>query len=96
VGAINHLEALCKTTPCLLLKKIFCLWCFVLLLALPKEACAIIEGDVELLKKIADGYETTMENLRTWHGEAIITTTIIIGDEGSQSELNKKKEFYPL
>jgi len=42
---------------------------FVVIIASPLLA---IEGDVELLKLIADGYETNWEKIRTWGGSAVV------------------------
>jgi hypothetical protein len=49
---------------------IYCVCLFVIAVS---STQAVIEGDIELLRYIADGYETSWEQLRTWGGEAETT-----------------------
>ena len=38
-----------------------------------------IKGDIELLKVIADGYEANLQKLKTWQGQASITSSVSMG-----------------
>lgn len=40
---------------------------------LPKSAYATIEGDLELLKLVANGYKANLAKLATWQGKAVIS-----------------------
>lgn len=51
------------------IKKNFFVFSFILIIIVPLWG---IEGDVELLKFIADGYENSWEKVRTWGGSATI------------------------
>jgi len=50
-----------------------------------------IKGDIELLKIIADGYEANLDKLKTWQGQAEITSSVSIG---SGQEIVERKGRY--
>ncbi len=56
-----------------------------------KAGFAIIKGDIELLRVIADGYETNLAKLKTWAGEASIISSVSYG--ASQGALRRQGKY---
>ena len=50
-----------------------------------------IRGDIELLRTVADGYEANLAKLKTWRGQANITSSISVGS--GQEIVERKGEY---
>jgi hypothetical protein len=60
-----------------------------------QDCFATIEGDIELLKVVADGYEANLNRLITWRGQAQVTSSLSFGTgpEAIEKEVKYRAEF---
>jgi hypothetical protein len=68
---------------------------FLLPLLAARTSFGEIKGDIELLKVVADGYEANLAKLRTWQGQASITSSVSMGSgqEAVQRQGKYKADF---
>jgi hypothetical protein len=69
---------------------LLCVFFSVILIQQPVNA--VITGDTELLKLIADGYEVNLEKLRTWKGSAIVSSSKIFGEWSDERHPSNYKQ----
>ena len=64
-------------------------------LSIQVPALAVIKGDIELLKVIADGYEENLKKLKTWQGKADIQWSFDLKTaKHEQYQLEKQKATF--
>jgi len=65
----------------------FCIF-LILIVAAPLSA---IEGDVELLRFIADAYETNQEKIRTWGGSVVVESSVVYAETEELIQKGRKR-----
>lgn len=63
----------------------------IIMLANVQAGVGVIEGDLALLKVIADGYEANLAKLATWAGEASIVSSV--SNETGQGAMRRQEKY---